>query len=322
MRFVIPLLLLSGLAMAAAGAGNDVSIWGEFLQWVIAQQKAFHADLTEGLKTLKNDGGFSAAWALILASFLYGVFHAAGPGHGKVVLTTYLVTQKEKVGRGILLATLAAFCQGLVALVLVYGLIYLAGWLPRETSEAVTWSERMSYALVALIGIMLVWRAAKAVIGLRTASASHSHNHHHDHHHHDHHQGHDTTCSSCGHAHAPTADQLEGNWKTALGVILSIGLRPCSGAVLVLVFAKALKLSAAGVAAVAAMSLGTAIAVAVLALVAVNARNLAGRLVAQGSGRLFMVGGMAVALSGGLLLVALGGSLLANSWQTAHPLGL
>ena len=73
--------------------------------------------------------------------------------------------------------------------------------------------------------------------------------------------------------------QLEraGNWRTSLGVVFSIGLRPCSGAILVLVFARAVDLPLAGVAAVAAMSMGTAATVVMLATAAVYAEVLEAR---------------------------------------------
>ncbi len=326
-------------AQAATAAGGDASLWSELVTWIYAQQRAFHRELTEGLRQLGENGGLAAGWAMVAASFLYGIFHAAGPGHGKAVLTTYLLTHPEQVRRGVALASIAALCQGVVALVLVYGLIYLAGWLPRDTSQAVNWSERLSFALVLALGLVLVLRALRSGVAFfrGRAAESHGHDHHHDHEHHqghghhhehghhhghEHHHGHDHHHGSgCCHNHGPSPDQVAEakNFKTAVGVILAIGLRPCTGAVIVLVFAKASGMAWAGVGAVLAMAVGTAIAVATLAFLAVNARNLASRLVNR-SGGLWALSSDVVALVGGLILVSIGYSLLSASFAVQHPL--
>jgi len=301
-------ILIAALAslIVLGPAAAEASLWGESLAWIATQQRNFHLELSAALKALKADGGTAAAWSLVLASFLYGVFHAAGPGHGKVVLTTYLLTQGTRVRRGIVMATAAAFLQGVVAVVLVYGLIYLAGWLPRDTSGAVSWAERLSYALVAGIGLVLAVRALGSgwalIAGPHRAGAACAHDH----------------------DHGPTPEQLDRarDLRTVAAVVFSIGLRPCSGAILVLVFAKALGMAWAGVGAVAAISAGTAIAVACLALLATNARNWAASAVSHSGGAGWQLGAHGVALVGGGILVAVGGSLLANSFAAVHPLGL
>lgn len=309
--------------------GAEPTFWAQVITWVVEEQRAFHRELTVALKALTADGGLEAAWGLVLASFLYGIFHAAGPGHGKAVLTTYLLTHRQHFTRGISLAAAAALCQGLVAVILVYGLIYAAGWLPRETSAAVTWSERTSYLLVAAIGLLLLTRAARGgYVLVRSKPATRTdapggpdRGSEHEHEEHTHHAEHHAC--GCGHSHAPTAAQMDGSGdlRSMVGIVLSIGLRPCSGAVLVLVFAKALGLAWAGVGAVFAMSVGTAIAVAALAFLTVNARNWATSLVAH-RGMGWMVAGSAVAFVGGAVILALGISLLVTSLAPAHPLGL
>ena len=127
---------------------------------------------------------------------------------------------------------------------------------------------------------------------MATAAAAHDHHghghHHHDHGHDHHHHGHDHNDHGpghvhdehCGHSHGPTPDQLAGpgGWRRGLGAIVAVGLRPCSGAILVLVFALAQGLFWAGVLATFVMGLGTAITVATIAVLAVSARGLAERL--------------------------------------------
>lgn len=310
--FLTALALALALAVPAAAAEPvipDGSAWDQLIAWIFEQQRAFHRQLTASLQALQADGGIRAASALMLASFLYGVFHAAGPGHGKAVIGTYLLTHREGLRRGIMLAIAAAFCQGVVAIVLVYGLIYLAGWLPRETSSAVSWSERLSYLFVAALGIFLLWRAGAAMLFRVRHRMSSQDLPAHDHH--------------CDHAHGPTAHQIEqaGDLRSSLGVVLAIGIRPCTGAIIVLVFAKAIGLAWAGVGSVFAMSVGTALAVSTLALVAVSLRSqIAGRAARIADG--WHATADVVKLGGGVTVAIIGISLLAASFKPQHPLGL
>ncbi|MEH6496189.1 MAG: nickel/cobalt transporter [Pseudomonas marincola] len=298
---------------AAAPAITEPTLWTELIHWIAIQQRSLHQELVAALKMVKNEGSMAAAGSLIVGSFLYGLFHAAGPGHGKAVLATYLLTHPHRVGRGVGIAAMGALCQGIVAVILVYGLIYLAGWLPRETSAAISWSERLSYILVAAIGVILILRILRKAIrqffskGL--GPASHNHN--------------DDACGDCGHTHVPNEKQLDRaiGFFSSFGVVLAIGLRPCTGAVLVLVFAKAIGIPYSGVCAVLAMSAGTSIAVAVLAFLAVKFRNKAVSLIDSRSPLWWIAANGAILAGGGLLLV-LGISLLNASFYARHPLGL
>ena len=304
---VAPVAAQSSPTPVAAKA--ETGLWSRAVAYVAEKQRQFHRELTGALKDLRDRRSAQAAWTLIVVSFLYGLFHAAGPGHGKFVLTTYLLTHEHKVARGVLLSAAAAFVQGLTALAIVFGLVGLLGWLPRQTESAVAWVERFSFALVAAMGAYLAYRALTGLahaFGTRTAHATGCG---HDHHVHG---------PDCGHTHVPDAGK--SRFET-LGIVLSIGIRPCSGAILVLAFANVFGLPWAGAGAVLAMSAGTAIAVAALALLAVNARKLAASLV-DIEAPLLRIGMNGLALGGGGLILALGVVLLVGSFGAAHPLGL
>lgn len=298
------------------------ALYIDWLGWVYAQMKSFHAMLTESVGKLADNPSPATAMALIVGSFLYGVFHAAGPGHGKVILSTYLLSQPEKIKKSVGLAVASSLVQGLVAIVLVYGLFYLFGLVSRDMKMAVAWSERLAYAVVLLLGVVLLMRGLKAAYAqLRPASHSqpihdHSHHDHHDHIHHDHHLGADGVCSTCGHAHVPTNDQIDTatDWRTSLAVILSIGMRPCTGAVLVLVFARFSGVSWAGAAAVLAMSMGTAITVSLMAMAAVGAREFALRMLGSSNGLVGTLGYLA-AIIGGVVLTSMGLGLIIGSFD-------
>ena len=139
------LIALAGAALLAAPeapAQDAARAAGGLVAWILETQRALHGELVRLVRALADDPGGRATGALLLASFLYGLFHAAGPGHGKAVLATYLATQPQRLARGIGLAIASAFAQGTVAVVLVVALVVVAGWLPRDAQGAAAWSAR------------------------------------------------------------------------------------------------------------------------------------------------------------------------------------
>lgn len=203
----------------------------------------------------------------------------------------------------------------MTAILLVYGLVWIVGWQMRETSSAVAWSGRIGAFLVVLVGFLLAFQATRGLVQQVRHREDHSHNR-------DHHHDHGDGCG-CGHAHVPTASQMAeaGNWRTTVGLVLSIGLRPCSGTVLILAFAQAVHLAGMGIAAVLAMSAGTALSVAGLALLAVKARDWSAAIVGRKRRRLRLVGG-AISLFGGPLIMGFGVALAMATFSQGHPLGL
>lgn len=297
-------------------------VFQDLIVTVFETQRDLHEQLMAGLQQATADTG-AALWVIGL-SFLYGLFHAAGPGHGKVVITTYLATQRSMLRRGVMLASLGALCQGLTAIVLVYGLVLIIGTLAGYTNTAVDWSERLSFGLMLILGIWLLLRGTKSLrSGLAKSGAKPAAEHDHDHHDHDHHD-HD---ACCGHHHVPEPDQLKQAGESLGGaalVIFSMGLRPCTGAILVLVFASVIEQAVLGILAVVAMSIGTAMAVSLLAIITVLARDRIGSLANQyGRAQYVTLASAAVLLGGGLILAWFGGSLLYWSFNApAHPFQL
>jgi nickel/cobalt transporter (NicO) family protein len=308
--------LHAALAQTPFGArpAPDAQIGG-LIGWLLSKQSEFYREMSSTIRAAKSDG--SAVWTLLAISFAYGIFHAAGPGHGKAVISSYLVANEETARRGIVLSFASALMQSLVA-VLIVG---VSAWLLNATAKTMCGAERAieiaSYALIAAFGARLVWTKGGGFFrALQTqrpapamAAAAHHHDHDHGHHHHDHHHDGHVHDEHCGHSHGPTPAELAGpgGWRRGLGAIFAVGIRPCSGAILVLVFALAQGLFWAGVAATFVMGLGTAITVATIAVIAVSAKGLARRLSAgrEGGGVLVMRG-MEFGAAGLVLLFGLG----------------
>jgi nickel/cobalt transporter (NicO) family protein len=386
--------------------------------WIIAKQNEFYRQFSGLIRQAKADG--SAVWGLLGVSFLYGIFHAAGPGHGKAVISSYVVANDETWKRGVALSFASALLQALVAVLIVGIASALLNATAAAMKSAVDVIEIIAYAFIIAIGVRLLkvkgialinaWRGREAspttvavagvlealcyvgviqfiapnlvavispgstfgniayqlvgaaclvLLGLKVrdlitawraptgahvhhdhahdehahahanpgpAGHDHAHDHHahdhaghaHDHHHHDH----DDHASAWGHAHAPEPKELAGpgGWKRGLSAIVAVGLRPCSGAIIVLVFALAQGLFWAGVAATFVMGLGTAITVAVIATIAVGARSWAARLAGSKSGY-GMVAMRAIEVAAAFVIIAFG-SLLLTGYLVSERIGV
>ena len=321
--------------MAAQEMGPIDRAWA----WVLQTQQRLNRDLVAAVRGLKSDP-VAAAFVLAWLSFGYGILHAAGPGHGKAVISAYVLANERTVKRGILLSFIAAFFQALSALVIVgiLSIVLKATSLTMKSAEA--WIETLSWALVAGVGAWLLYGQLKPMFARRAgalhdqghtharsahvpvvqahahqhAHSGHSHDdccghdHHHDHAHRHRDHGvapltaaksarsasiaqssadhvHSEDCG-CGHSHMPSPRDLEGawHWPKALALAFSVGIRPCTGAILVLLFAISQGLMWAGVMATFAMALGTAITVSALAALAVGSRELATKLAGGSDG--------------------------------------
>jgi nickel/cobalt exporter len=295
-----------GLVEPAPSAGGFLpGLFGTIAAW----QSSFYRELTGLVAALKTDG--TAAFWLCGVSFAYGVLHAAGPGHGKAIVSAYVLANHETARNGAVLALVSALAQAVTAILLVLVAAVALGATSIAMTEVARQFEIGSFALITGLGVLLVWRkilkplaAARAVrfapvpvggpVLAFAGTRGHDHEHHHGsgghghHHHHAHAQAdHDDHAHGpdCGCAHVPAPDLASGrlDWRKAWTTVAAVGLRPCTGALIVLVFALSQGLLAAGVAATVAMALGTGLTVAVLTLAAVSARGFAGYL--SGGGR-------------------------------------
>jgi nickel/cobalt transporter (NicO) family protein len=323
------LLALGAIDTALAQFGmtrNAPPEIGGVTGWILAKQAEFYRMMSGTIRAAKADG--SAAYTLLGISFLYGIFHAAGPGHGKAVISSYLVANNETWRRGIILSFASAILQALTAIVIVGIAAVLLDATAKTMGNTVRVIEIVSYALIVLIGLRLLWVKGRAFLALLRPHAHHDHAH--DHHHHDHGHGHDHhdhdhagEAHAWGHAHAPEPQELAGKhwWKCGLSAIVAVGLRPCSGAIIVLVFALAQGLFWIGVASTFVMGLGTAITVAIIATLAVGARGLAGKLAKAkpGAGMLWLRGFETAAAA---VIVAFGVLLLAGYMVSERLMGV
>jgi len=236
--------------------------------------------MTAALSLLKTDT--SALWTLLTVALAYGVFHAAGPGHGKAIIAAYGMAQDKAIGQIITMATAAALLQSLVAIGLVAILLLALHATAATMRETAGMVELASFAAVALLGAGLLWQKSNGLARLIAipvpSTAHHHHDHHHDHHEHDHHPDeHHVHDEHCGHNHAPIAAPGSGI-QGAVAAVFAAGIRPCSGSILVLVFALSQGMFATGISAALAIAVGTAFTTSALAVLAIFAASTATRL--------------------------------------------
>jgi nickel/cobalt transporter (NicO) family protein len=333
---LLPLLCgILGL-MTIAFAGHWLySHWGVITYQLIRWQMQFHRELGTLLRasaSLKP----TLVISLIGASFAYGVFHAAGPGHGKMVIATYLATQPSRLRQAMQLSIGAALLQALVAIALIGVAGWLFGMTARQAQGMGVWLDRGSFLLVALMGLFLALRALRQ--GWRLYRQTHHHVtplqirsiitplrplalhsrratarqepigvRHPD-------PVMEAIPCGCGHSHVPDHESLNqaNDWRSRLAILCSMGLRPCSGALLVLVLARVMEHFWLGVIATLAMACGTALTVSTLAILSQRARHLAWRLLQRPDHNRYRLQqmGHGVALLGGIVLLLLGLTLM------------
>ena len=288
------MFLVSGPAMLAApdvsaqarnpfdvGISEGGGVPGNSLaNWIWSQQIAFERMLADAVSAVQAD--YFALWPLLSIAFAYGVFHAAGPGHGKAVVASYIVANERALRRGIAISFLAAILQAVVAVVIVTVLAVVLNATASRMKSVAGIVEAGSYLAIAMLGLWLVWRKGRFLLQTWRKPAEITDPGHHGHGDDGHVHGPD-----CGHFHAPDPSTLGDGFSrgAAVATIFAAGLRPCSGAILVLVFALAQGIFLAGIAATFAMSIGTALTTGSLAAVAVVGKSLAERyLSGSGSG--------------------------------------
>ncbi|KHN49988.1 nickel/cobalt transporter [Pectobacterium fontis] len=334
LRDLWPLWLF--LALLATALHYIVGYWPQIVLQSAIWQKSLHQQMSHLLQMVEQQP-HQAGLSLMMFSLVYGVLHAVGPGHGKVVIMTYLATHPSKLKSSLKLTLAASLVQGGMAVALVTVVLGILQLSSRTLHNSSFWMEKGSFVLVAGLGALLCFRALKQLyivmrqpkpatilrvtplhmptdrrVMLRPNPAP-SHAFH----------QHDADCG-CGHRHLPTNEELErdSRWRTRLMIVLAMGMRPCSGAILVLLFSKVIGVYLWGVASALVMAAGTAITISALAVLVFYCRRIVERLGANRASSVWQRATFSLlALAGGLILVG-SGILLYLSAQPAMMGGI
>ncbi len=275
---IVPLIGLILLALWLWGMGGETVIArhaADGQHWV---QNA----MAVALRRLKAGdwGALGSLWGLC---FAYGFFHAAGPGHGKMVIGGYGLGRRVPMGRLAGLALASSLAQAATAIVLVYVGLWVLGW-SRDQMRGLADDIMgpVSQAMIAGVGLWLVWRGLRGLWRMRSVA------------------GHPQSampgvtdlsglggmalaattpevCATCGHAHGPTLDQVGQvrSLRDALVVVGVIAARPCTGSLFLLILTWRLGIDWAGIVGAFLIGLGTASITVLVAIGSVTARESA-----------------------------------------------
>ncbi|WP_435249187.1 nickel/cobalt transporter [Vibrio sp. nBUS_14] len=337
------LIGLGTLLLLAVGAYQLWCMWPSLVISSIQWQREVNSELADLLYEAKSNP-WGAGSYLIGFSFVYGMLHSMGPGHGKVIVSTYLATHPTKAKASLVLTVVSAFLQALVAILLVSVLLWGFSASMRVVNDKANMFVSLSFALVAVVGTLICSKALKNIyttmrkpklkvkaittlagdasspisvqspIVIRSSvsagsamlnptnalqPAEHSHA---DHSHSD---------CGCGHQHVADADAINkaSTIREYAGIIVTIGVRPCTGAIMVLLFANMVGLYWMGVLSAFAMAIGTAFTTSLIAIMTLTGKHLVKRYLSAGSknsSASLKVAGHYLQLFGGILLVFIG----------------
>ena len=229
--------------------------------WAALQQREAQTALAAGLRAVR--AGEPGAWITLMGVCAsYGFFHAAGPGHGKLLIGGYGAAARVTALWLSTLAVISSLAQALTAIMLVGAGALVLGWSrARMTDTAEQVLAPASYGAIAMVGVWLAWRGLRRVRSVRAAAPV----------------AEDGTCHSCGHVHGPSVEQVASltSWWDAVVIVVSVAMRPCTGAVFLLILCFGLGIPLAGIVGAMVMGLGTASVTVLVAILAVGTRRSA-----------------------------------------------
>jgi len=267
---IVLCLLFSSLSVSAAaletGDGSGIALIDSVWHTLIEFQRQVNAGVAIHMRALETGNSFAAFFLGLGVAFLYGMIHALGPGHGKFVIMSYFMGREVYVLRGLVMAAQMAVVHVIAAVVIVWVADILL-----KTSLGIGLADvpgirAGSFLIIAGIGIYMLYQAVRG-----SGGHTHTHNHTHDHNHHHHGHSHD-------HPHG-ASHATEGGL-----VALAVGMVPCPGAVLVMLYAIANDMIYPGFLLVAAMSVGIGLTIAILGVATILLRQFATRFIENSSG--------------------------------------
>lgn len=285
--------------------------WDSWLQYSVVWQRSLNRSLTELLQATSTDP-WQAGILLMGSSFLYGLLHAIGPGHGKLIITTYIATQPARLKQSVILSLLASLLQGLVAIILVSTILIVFQLSTRHLNSVSLYSEKISYGFVILLGVLCcikacqqLWKikrkprvAKPTLLSMKPLNSTESMILQR--------KSHLEINCGCGHQHVVSSHHFPTSLRSQALIVLSMGLRPCSGALLVLLFSYVIGVYQWGILAAMAMAVGTALTICSIAFVVYFLRDLALRLTTKQQATLSPYWGIILNLCAGVIFILLG----------------
>jgi nickel/cobalt transporter (NicO) family protein len=301
----LPALAQSRTPFGMPGEGAASAPSNALVAWLLQQQSIFYKQL----QSLVNEAAEGRGFFLLLGvALLYGVLHAAGPGHGKAVISSYIIANERALKKAIAVAFGAAAVQALIAILAVLLIILVIGLAGQARARAFGWIELSGYLFIAFLGFLLLLRKSRSLLHLirgRTAREPIRAPH-----------------ADCDHVHLPDPAMIAvADHKGMIGAMVAAGIRPCTGSIILFTFCIAKGLYGTGVLSVVMIALGTALITSLFAVLAVFGKSLALRL-ASGRGSDGEVAMRLVEMAGAFVIMTLGFMLAVGFWWSGPAAGL
>lgn len=265
---------------------ESVEVMDQFYSYVAQSQQKIKVRLSRLIRQLKK--GDSGVFFLIVGiTFLYGIIHAAGPGHGKSVIFSYLVGKKEaKLKKTLMLCWFIPFAQGISAMIVIYGIYYLSlGSLVATFQKTSQNAYLISYILILGIGLMLLGIKIKPIVFRSSGSEKKRHG--------------------------------DRYGKSGLPLIITLGVTPCPGVMILLTFLLAMRLNELAVVLVASMTTGMAITISAIGVMTAYSKKKLLSVISRNGERLHHFEHILEFAGAGLLVLM--GTIFLVSHLKFHP---
>lgn len=256
--------------------------------YIAKKQQTLKGKIAKMIRQLKQGESNHLFFSILSLTFIYGMIHAAGPGHGKSIIFSYLVGKKDpQIKRTLALCWFVPVAQGLSAMAVIYGIYYLSlGSLVSTFQKASRHANLISFSLILGIGIALLTIKIRSI------------------------QQHKK--------HAKDEDSKDVKRRSNLPLILTLGVTPCPGVMILLTFLLAMRLNELAIFLVAAMTAGMAVTISFIGIFTAYSKKKLLQTIEKKGKKLHQIEDI-LEITGALLLVTLGAVLLIGHLQL-HPL--
>jgi nickel/cobalt transporter (NicO) family protein len=256
-----------------------------FTEDISRAQRQLNQMLSREMRQIRETGSLVAVLTVSLVAFVYGVLHAAGPGHGKLVVSAFFLGREARIVRGVIMGGLVSVLQTFSAIAIVLVLVFVLGRAGFDVVQQSVWVEVASYGLIVLVGLYMIYAAL--------------------------------TGRHLGHRHADVPPDVADDHHVHGGVVLAAGLTPCASAIIIMLFALANGVLAIGIAATLVMALGMSVTVSLVGISTIAARRtLLGVLRSRPRAALWLRRGLT--FTGALLITVVGSLFFASAWSRLH----
>jgi len=244
-----------------------MQLYSEFLKQLVSWQYQLNNYISSTIRSVNDENSLSASFLVLLIAFLYGVVHAAGPGHGKALVAFYFTSNKSDYKKAFKMGYMISIIHALSALVFTFGIFFILKTMFRKNfNEFSQMTMQISAVMIMLVAIYIIYHAIKD-------------------------------------KNAKEKDETPKN-KSEVAVAFSAGVVPCPGVMTIVLFCIVLGQYLLGVLAALMMSIGMGLTISIAGIISIAINKKAGGFLDSKAYILEIFGGVLIFLLGLFLLSA------------------